>query len=301
MGYRSIVISSAVKITVKNQQLVIEGEANGSVPIEDIRTLMIESRSASITSYALSALSEEGVCVYICDEKHLPSAILQPLGRYSRQRKQIMTQLAQSKPALKRMWQDIVVAKITNQALTLVLCGVDAAYARQIGHMTVKVQSGDPTNVEGQAAALYFPYLFGHGFTRNEENNVNAALNYGYAIVRGYIARVLANYGFEPCIGIHHHSELNNYNLADDLIEPFRPLVDLYVFHHLIDGELTPSNKRELCNILNYEMVSGDERHSMAYAIERLVHSLERCFYDTENHEKLLLPTIEQLKRHEYE
>ena len=81
MGYRSIVISSAVRLSVKNQQLIIEGEATGTVPIEDIRTLMIESRAASITTYALSALSEEGVCVYICDEKHLPSAVLQPIGR----------------------------------------------------------------------------------------------------------------------------------------------------------------------------------------------------------------------------
>ena len=92
MGYRSIVISSAVRLSVKNQQLIIEGEATGTVPIEDIRTLMIESRAASITTYALSVLSEEGVCVYICDEKHLPSAVLQPIGRYSRQKKQILTQ-----------------------------------------------------------------------------------------------------------------------------------------------------------------------------------------------------------------
>lgn len=97
MGYRSIVISSAVRLSVKNRQLIIEGEATGTVPIEDIRTLMIESRAASITTYALSMLSEEGVCVYICDEKHLPSAVLQPIGRYSRQRKQIMTQIGQSK------------------------------------------------------------------------------------------------------------------------------------------------------------------------------------------------------------
>ena len=126
-------------------------------------------------------------------------------------------------------------------------------------------------------------------------------MNYGYAIVRGYIARTLANYGFEPCIGIHHHSELNNYNLADDLIEPFRPMVDLFVFHHMEDEELSPSHKRELCNILNYEMLSGGEHHSMAYAIERLVHSFERCLYDDGKQEKLLLPTIEALKRHEYE
>lgn len=301
MGYRSIVISSAVRISVKNRQLIIEGETSGTVPVEDIRTVMIESRAASVSTYALSALSEEGVCVYICDEKHLPSAVLQPIGRYSRQRKQILTQLSQSKPTLKRMWQDIVVAKITNQAMCLTLCGVNSEYVEQVEHLTAKVQSGDTTNVEGHAAALYFPCLFGRGFTRSDENGINAALNYGYAIVRGYIARALANYGFEPCIGIHHHSELNPYNLADDLIEPFRPVVDLFVFQHLTDEDLTPAHKRELCNILNYETVSGGEHHSMAYAIERLVHSLERCFQDEAHQEKLLLPAIEALRRHEYE
>lgn len=301
MGYRSIVISSSVKISVKNEQLVIEGEANGQIPIEDIRTLMLESRSALITTYALSALSEAGVCVYFCDEKHLPSAVLQPIGRYSRQKKQILTQLSQSKPHLKRMWQDVVISKIKNQAKCLELCGVGTEECRRIGSLTNLVQSGDTTNVEGQAAAIYFSYLFGKGFARWQDSEINAALNYGYAIVRGYIARVLANYGFEPCIGIHHHSELNNYNLADDLIEPFRPLVDLFVFHHIPEDTLSVADKRELCNILNYEMISGGERHSAAYAIERLVHSMERCFDASLDGAKLMLPDIEQLQRHEYE
>ena len=300
MGYRSIVVSSSAKITVKNEQLVIEGEKSGSIPIEDIRTLMIESRASLISTYALSALSEAGVCVYICDEKHLPSAVVQPIGRYSRQRKQIISQLSQSKPHLKRMWQDIVVAKIKNQAKCLELCGVDAEYCKSVLRLANIVQSGDTTNVEGQAAALYFKYLFGRGFSRGAESEINAALNYGYAIVRGYIARTVANYGYEPCIGIHHHSELNNYNFADDLIEPFRPLVDLYVFQN-IDGEsFGKDEKRELCNILNYEMLSGGEKHSMAYSVERLVHSIERAFADG-GEEALLLPVIERLVRHEYE
>ncbi len=301
MGYRSIVISSSVRLSVKNEQLVIEGENSGTVPVEDIRTLMIESRTATVTAYTLSALSAAGVCVYLCDEKHLPCAVLQPLGQYSRQRKQLLLQLEQGKPHLKRMWQDIVVAKIKNQAKCLELCGVDAEYYQKVVRLASAVQSGDPTNAEGQAAALYFPYLFGRGFSRGADTEVNAALNYGYAIMRGYIARVLANYGFEPCLGIHHHSELNSYNLADDLIEPFRPLVDLFVFQTFSNEELTPQRKRELCNILNYEMLSNGEHHSAAYAVERLVHSLERCFASTEKAEKLMLPELEQLKRHEYE
>lgn len=299
MGYRSIVISSPVTISVKNEQLVIEGENKGTIPIEDIRTLMIESRSSLITTYALSALSEAGVCVYFCDEKHLPCAVLQPVGRYFRQRKQILLQLEQSKPHLKRMWKDIVICKIKNQTKCLEECGVDKEFTQKVGRLSTLVQSGDTGNVEGQAAALYFKYLFGNGFSRGDENEINAALNYGYAIVRGYIARILADHGFESCLGIHHRSELNNYNLADDLIEPFRPLVDLFVFQNMPEKSFTSTNKRELCNILNYEMISGGEHHSAAYSIERLIHSLERCFSSEDD--SLLLPSIEKLKRHEYE
>ena len=301
MGYRSIVISSSARLSVKNEQLVIEGEVCRKVPIEDIRTLMIESRSALITAYTMTALAEAGVCVYFCDEKHLPCAVLQPFNQYTRQRKRLMSQFEQSKPRLKRLWQTIVTAKIRNQAKCLELCGVDSVYYEKLAGFTKNVQSGDPTNVEGQAAALYFRYLFGNQFTRGEESDINAALNYGYAIIRGYIARVLAGCGFEPCIGIHHRSELNQYNLADDLIEPFRPLVDLYVFQNQSEEPFSPSQKRELCNILNYETLSGGEHHSCAYTIERMVHSLER-FYDSDAAEEpLLLPEIERLKRHEYE
>jgi CRISPR-associated protein Cas1 len=237
--------------------------------------------------------------VYVCDEKHMPSAILHPFCRYSRQKKQLMMQLEQSKPATKRMWRDIVVAKIRNQAKCLELCGVDEEYYKKILNMSLLVQSGDPTNVEAQAAALYFRTLFGSSFTRSDENEINAALNYGYAIVRGYIARTLANYGFEPCIGIHHHSELNNFNLADDIIEPFRALVDLYVFQNMPNEVFSSSDKRELCNILNYEMISNGERHSTAYAIERLIHSLERCMGGESD--SLIIPHFEELRRHEYE
>lgn len=301
MGYRSIVVSSSVRLTVKNEQLIIEGETSGSIPVEDIRTLMIESRSSTITTYALSALSEAGVCVYICDEKHLPCAVLQPVGRYSRQRKQILSQLSQSKPHTKRMWQEIIVAKIKNQAKCLELCGVDLEYCNEVARLSNMVQSGDVTNIEGRAAAQHFKYLFGNKFARGQDSEINAALNYGYAILRGYIARIIANYGYEPCIGIHHHNELNNYNFADDLIEPFRPLVDLFVFQNMMQCGFSTKEKREMCNILNYEVASGGEHHSAAYAIERLVHSVERSFTQGYEFGRLLLPEIQELKRHEYE
>ena len=296
MGYRNIIISSSVKVTVKNSQLVVAGEANGSVPIEDIQSLIIESRASSITTYALSELSDKGVCVYICDEKHLPCAVVQPVGRYSRQRKRIMTQIAQTKPATKRLWKDIVVAKIQNQAKCLKYCEIESD---ELEYLSKSVGSGDESNVEGRAAALYFKKLFGDAFFRDEDNSINAALNYGYAIVRGYIARILANCGFEPCIGIHHASELNNYNLADDLIEPLRPLVDLFVVERIIGKEFGPEIKHELCNILSHEVICGGKRYSAGRSIELLVQSLERCF-DAKT-DKLVLPALCELKLHEYE
>ena len=296
MGYRSIIVSSAVKITAKDGRLVITGESDGNVPIEDIRTLLIENRLSIISIHALAELSENGVCVYICDEKHMPCAVLQPFGRYSRQEKRLHQQMEQSKPNIKRLWQDIVVAKIRNQARCLKLCGIAKT---PLAKLAKTVISGDEKNVEAHAAAVYFKTLFGDDFVRGEDNGINAALNYGYAIVRGYIARTLANCGFEPCIGLHHSSELNNFNLADDIIEPFRPLVDMFVFQNVGKEEFNVTTKREICNILNYELLSGEELHSAAYAVERLVHSLERCFEDKS--ESLVLPVLCELKRHEYE
>ena len=161
------------------------------------------------------------------------------------------------------------------------------------------MQSGDKTNAEASAAAIYFRYLFGGEFTRSDESPINAALNYGYAIVRGYLARIIASHGFEPSLGLHHHSELNPFNLADDLIEPFRPLVDLFVFQKCDFAEFDITTKRELQNILNYEMLSGGERHTMAYAAERFVNSVIAA-YDSPDR-KLLVPSFCELKRHEYE
>lgn len=299
MPYRNIVISSAVHLSVKNEQLIISGEVSGSVPIEDIRVLLVESRQASVTTHALSRLAEQGVCTYFCDEKHLPCAVLLPFAQHSRQKKQIELQLNQSKPTVKRLWRDIVVAKIANQARCLSLCGYGKEEVEGLSLLTREVLSGDTTNVEGYAAAYYFKTLFGKCFTRDEENDINAALNYGYAIIRGYICRTLAVYGYEASFGIHHCSSLNNFNLADDLIEPFRPLVDLFVFQKCLGRPLSPELKRQLACLLQYEMTYRDEQHSVAYAIELTVQSLGRCFSGADG--ALVLPVLQGLKLHEYE
>ena len=299
MSYRNIVISSSVRISVKNDQLVISGEAEGSVPIEDIRVLMIESQSATISSYALSFLAQKGICVFLCDDKHLPCALLTPFAQYTRQKKQIELQFSQSKPKLKNMWSEIVISKILNQAKCLELCGAGEEGVKKLKSLTKRVLSGDSTNVEAYAASLYFTLLFGEVFSRKNEDDINSALNYGYAIIRGFICRTITKYGYEPSIGIHHCSQLNNFNLADDVIEPFRPIVDLFVYRKCLGMPFDRNVKLSLVSILNHNIIYKGQKQSVAYAIELTIQSLGRNFMQEDDH--LLLPELIDLETHEYE
>ena len=163
-----------------------------------------------------------------------------------------------------------------------------------------RVRSGDTENVEATAAQRYFPALFGRGFVRSAEDGRNAALNYGYAILRGCAARYLAVYGFLPTLGLHHRSELNSLNLADDLMEPFRPIIDLLTARYIgADDDLTPERKRLLFNCLNLDVRSGQQRHSVSYAMERYVQSLSRSLRSGES---ALTPVeLVELSQHRYE
>ena len=216
-----------------------------------------------------------GIAVYVCDEKHLPNAVLLPMVRHSRHFKILKYQIEAGKPLQKRLWQQIVVQKIRNQALCLAYLELDGS--EELMKMCKEVQSGDRTHVEAKAAAFYFKSLYGLGFSRGNDHIINAALNYGYAIVRGLIARSIVCYGLEPSIGVFHHSELNNFNLADDMIEPFRPLVDLYVAQNYdiaeIDSDLTPERKRGIFGIINYDMDMKGEKRIISNCIDMLVAS----------------------------
>lgn len=299
MAFRNIIVESPAHISVKNRQLVIRTDGERSLPIEDISAVLLESNQSTITTAALSQLGQRGCALFVCDEKHLPCAVLTGFARHSRELGVLQSQLSAGEVLKKRLWQSIVKAKISNQAECLRLCGKEEA-AEGLTQMAVSVRSGDSGNTEAAAAARYFPALFGKGFTRNGENGINSALNYGYAVLRGCMARCLAVYGFLPALGLHHRNELNSFNLADDLMEPFRPLVDLLV-SVCYEGEasLSPGNKRQLFNCLNLDILSGGQRHSTAYAMERLVHSLARSLEKGEA--ALMLPELLDLKQHSYE
>ncbi len=301
MGYRNLKIDSNIQWQIKNQQLVLGTDGEISFPLEDIDTILIENQSVKLTAYMLQAFAEKGIALYVCDERHMPNGVLIPMLRHSRHYRILKAQMNLGKPLQKRLWQQIVCQKVENQAQCLKLAqkeGWESLYA-----MVREVQSGDRTHVEAKAAAYYFSCLFGKGFSRGEEHIINSALNYGYAIIRGLIARELVCYGFEPSIGLFHKSELNRFNLADDMIESFRPLVDLFVASRFTYDDwliaLSPEIKRDLYRLVNYDMLIGNEHHTLSNCVEKAVASLSTSLQDEAN--KLKLPMLIELQEHRYE
>lgn len=299
MPYRNIIIESPASLSVKHDQLIIKTDREHHAAIEDISALLIESRQASITTAALSRLGQCGCAVFVCDEKHMPCAVLEPFSQHSRQLSVIKLQLDMSEPLRKQLWKSIVVSKIRNQAFCLEYFGKEAE-ANNLIMLADRVKSGDTENTEAVAAAKYFPALFGDGFTRSTDDGRNAALNYAYAILRGCMARYIALYGFLPAVGLHHCSTLNSFNLADDMMEPFRPIVDMIVSMSCTsDAVLTPEIKRSLFNCLNLDVLSDGRHYTVSYAMERMVQSLSRSY--TNNRNELIPPQLCEPKQHSYE
>lgn len=300
MEYRNIFLANPARLSVQREQLVIERAEKFTVPLEDISALLIEAQQVQLTAHAAAALAGHGVTVFFCDEKHLPCAQLLPINQYCRQRKLLMAQCEMGKPLKKQLWQRIVVQKIRNQAACLRILGKDGW--EELQQLSERVLSDDGDNREAVAAARYFPALFGGGFSRASDDPRNSALNYGYAILRGALARNLVVHGLEPCIGLHHRSELNNFNLADDLIEPFRPLVDMYVAQNISpdDEALTPGQKAGLFNLTNYLVRQAGRKYRVMLSVGRSCAALASCI--AEGQAGLLeLPELIPLELHRYE
>jgi CRISPR-associated protein Cas1 len=299
MGWRSVMISRPARLRREHYSLAIEQEETAYVPFEDIAIIILNHREINLTHPVLSACAEYGISLYATGDNHQPSGVFLPFLQHSRTNRLLRQQLDINKPLVKRAWANIIRRKVENQATCLRLAGckgVDRleSYAR-------RVRSGDTENLEGQAAAFHFVQLFGKNFHRAQGRWVNSALDYGYAILRGAITRGLVAHGLHPTIGLFHDSEQNAFNLADDVIEPFRPLIDLHVFKHvpIIEGELTPADKAALVALLNVDIGMPQGKMSTLSAIEYAIESLVRMFDKGED--ELELPALIGLQQHSFE
>ena len=297
MNFINLFVEKDYVIRIKNNNIELRGEQTHVYPLSDIGVVMLETMQSTISIYALSKLVESGATVFVCDEKHLPTAQLLPCNSYYRPLNRYKLQISQTKPRQKNLWKEIIYSKISNQADCLEKITGDSG---KLPQLLATLRSGDVDNHEAQSASYYFPQLFGKGFTRESENAINGALNYCYAIVRGVISRQICAHGLLPMLGIFHKNEFNAFNLSDDLIEPFRPIVDYYVYQnrHMLSDGLTPNAKKVLFGIINLEVLSGQEKHALSYAIQREVESII-AYYEGKN--ALLFPKIIENIQHRYE
>jgi CRISPR-associated protein Cas1 len=313
---RTIEISQRpVHLTVRHGQLLLlspdqREDQIASIPCEDIGLVLVEHPGTTYTHAALTTLLDHDAALIICDRKHLPAGLLLPLSQHTEVVWRIQEQFAVKKPLRKQLWRQIVQAKIHAQAQNL---PEGSPQRTRLLALARQVRSGDPENVEAQAARVYWSALFSavpatplppregpgegdrqQGDARNsplairfssfhrdpDGEGINALLNYGYAVLRAAVARAIVSAGLLPVLGIHHSNRSNAFCLADDLVEPLRPLVDARVRGLVAENctELNPKTKADLLGTLVAEVACAAQTGPLMVALHRYVASLVRCY-----------------------
>lgn len=255
----------------------------GLVPSDSLACVLLSADGLSLSRHFLAVMAELGVPVIVCGKNYLPVSMCLPYARHYLALGVAETQMKASPVLKKKLWQMCAAAKIRNQAHVLHTRRRESAEAEKLRRMAKSVRSGDGDNREAQAARLYWPALMGRGFIREPDGGgVNAALNYGYAIVRAACARALCAAGLLPLFGIHHHNLSNPFCLADDIMEPLRPFVDALVFDLMQEDEntglLLPAQKKRLSTIQRSPLPFMGEEHTLASVTTRMAQGLAQSF-----------------------
>lgn len=287
---RTLYFSNPAYLSYRMKQMVIRlvaddpGDHNEqvrTVPVEDIGVVVIDHQQVTLTSGLMAALLEENVALITCDFRHIPTGLMLTLQGHSSQNERFRNQLDASLPLKKQLWQQTVECKIRNQAA--VLKYVTGEDARNMLAWAGAVKSGDSENLEGRAAAFYWKNVFETRFVRDQFGEYpNNLLNYGYAILRAIVARALVASGMLPLLGIHHHNKYNDYCLADDIMEPYRPFVDRLVLNVMgefpEETELTKSVKAKLLTIPVLDVTIDGHKSPLMVAVSTTTASLYKCF-----------------------
>ncbi|MCB0389262.1 MAG: type II CRISPR-associated endonuclease Cas1 [Winogradskyella sp.] len=288
----SILIEQKSKVTNKNLHLLIKNESReASIPIEDIGFLLIDNPETYISITALNNLIENNAAVIICNNVHLPNGMFLNLNSHHIQQELFKAQINASAPLKKQLWQQTIKHKITNQGILLSNITKEK---NNFPFLASKVTSGDTTNMEAVAANFYWKTFFSHNFKRERFGDYpNNFLNYGYAILRAATARALSGSGLLNTLGIHHKSKYNAFALADDIMEPFRPIVDEAVHtivQHYDEQELNTEIKSILLQILTRTVYFKNEKSPLMVALQKTASSLQQCY--TGNRKKIKYPLL---------
>ena len=279
---RVLCFENPARLSLRLAQMVVEREeGTRTVPIEDVGVVILEHKQITITHALIDALLANNVAIVTSNDKHMPVGLMLPLDGHNLQSERFRAQIDASEPLKKQMWQQTIVAKILGQAHILGEQGIEHgnmfAWAKT-------VRSGDADNMEARAAAYYWRTVFGNDtFIRDPQGlPPNNLLNYGYSIVRAMMARALVGSGLLPTLGIHHHSRYDAYCLADDIMEPYRPFVDMKVLEMWkkggITSDISSDQKRELLGITTMDVSISGHRSPMMLAIQTTAQSVQKCY-----------------------
>lgn len=293
MGYRQVVIKKSEKIRFQDNQLVIEKDGNASkVPLEDINYVLVEDSTTVMTTRLLAEFGKNAIALIICDEKFIPTSILYPYNYHFKQLDVFSNQLQVTEDLKKELWNQIVKKKLEHSIRVLEMTSKEEFSISKLTEYLDEIVDGDINNREGLAAKIYFRSIFGNDFIRFYDDAINSALNYGYTIFASAIIRNLAVFGLNTYLGIHHVSKINNFNLAYDLLEPYRSIVDKYVYDNkeLITYPLSFEFRKKLINLLNAEVTHQNKKYTVEYSIGLLIKSYVKSI--TTGEINLDLPTI---------
>ncbi len=279
MSWRIVMIEHGEYLRLKLDNLFVERKQEDyTIPLSDVSIIVVSNLECGITTRLLDALTSHNIGLIVCDYKQQPSGIFTGLNTHSRVSKMMREQILWSDDFKYNCWTKIIKSKINNQRKVLLDLTNNTKRAVQLEIFEKQVEYNDVTNREGHAAKVYFNTIFGSSFTRDDEENIyNACLNYGYAIVRAYFTRLIVAYGFTGLIGVHHKSEYNNFNLVDDLMEPFRPFLDAYV-HRLVtvDTIFDFETRYKIIDFLHQKYAYNNSKQQMLNIIEKYIQSFIR-------------------------
>jgi CRISPR-associated protein Cas1 len=297
MAWRGLHLTQAATLSLADSQVCVKQDAGEvRLALEDIAWIVIDTPQATLSSALMSACMEAGIALVFTDERHTPSGLALPFHRHHRQGAIGKLQIDAKDGVRKRLWQTIVRRKILNQAAALSI--LDRDNAETLKEIARHVEPGDPENVEARAARFYWGRLFAN-FVRDDGDDLrNKMLNYGYAVVRAGVARALVASGFLPAFGLKHDGAANAFNLADDLVEPFRPFVDVLAWKTFSkgtekNGDLTLEDRRAMAGVLLLNGKVGDGKVSLLVAAEMAAASLSRAL-EFEKPAFLELPELER-------
>lgn len=269
MSFRTVVIRKQSRISYKNNFLVVKQENDEKyIHLSEIDTIIVDSVSVSISAYLLREIADNKINIIFCDEKHNPFGELTPYYSKHNSSKMIKKQISWKQKDKDKIWAEIVKNKILNQALLLKKVSSEK-YDLVFSYIN-EVVDGDKTNREGHAAKVYFNSLYGKSFVRNADDSINSALNYGYALLLSTINKEVINNGYLTQLGLHHKNEFNEFNLSCDLMEPFRVLIDNFVYYNQ-ERKFDLDYKLDIVSILNNTYKYNNKNYTLKDIIKIFV------------------------------